>query len=289
VANCRFRNGLESNDILRAESRDGPRSANDSRPVAQIALAAALLTAALAGLTLPAGPAQTQVARISDHRFSSISENNDCSGPARISVQLDGTQARDTTVHVFAITRSGLDMFRDSPGRLHPTNTNNTKISGGGPVTIPAGSTNPVPTGICWRDDVIHSGSSASEVMVVIANGPGYTVSPDHGRINLEILNDDFCGIPPPGGVVYRESGCRCATESLHPSARRQTSPEPRDGQSGKTWRQHLQAVAGHFSDPSYLYCADSPYKGLPRQHADAATHGTGGGSRPCNTSYLYR
>jgi len=38
----------------------------------------------------------------------------------------------------------------------------------------------------------------------------------------------------------------------------------PLEGQSEAVWRQNLRNLAAHFSDPSYLYCADSPWKGLP-------------------------
>jgi len=137
-----------------------------------------------------------------------------------------------------------------------------------------------------------------SEVTVLIANGPGYTVHPTLGKTNFTITEDDNCAAPAgtTGDVVYKESGCRCATESTHAEVRRLTSPEPRvhtrlracaDGetpgdppvcstdigapattrtstQSEAAWQQTLGNVAGQFSDPSYLYCPESPWKGLP-------------------------
>jgi len=113
-------------------------------------------------------------------------------------------------------------------------------------------------------------------VEVVIANGPGYTVHPERGRIEFTITDNDDCTSPAgtPGGVVWKESGCRCATASTHASVRRLserttvlnageddertvTPPE-------ETWQQTLRNLAAHFSDPSYLYCEESPWKGLP-------------------------
>jgi len=136
-------------------------------------------------------------------------------------------------------------------------------------------------------------------VEVVIANGPGYTVHPERGRIEFTITDNDDCTNPAgtPGGVVWKENpDCRCAMQSTHASVRRLGSPKPRvhvdlracaDGetpgdppvcstsrrapattrthtQSEATWRQTLGNLAAHFSDPSHLYCEDSPYKGLP-------------------------
>ncbi len=205
-----------------------------------------------------ATPAQAQVASLSATGLimtdGTVVEELPCTSGG-ISVKLDGTQTRDTTVHVFAITQSGLDRFRNAPGRLVP-NFDVNNISSGGPVTILARSATAVDTGICWRNDIIDS--MVSEVMVVIANGPGYTVSPTEGTVNFTISDNDFCAMPAstPGGVVWKENpDCRCATESTH--------AEVRSGQSEEAWRQTLKNVARHFSDPSYLYCADSPYKGL--------------------------
>jgi len=78
-----------------------------------------------------------------------------------------------------------------------------------------------------------------------------------------------------PGGVVWKENpDCRCATESTHASVRRlgsqSTTITRRDSttetytQPEENWRQTLRNLAKDFSDPSYLYCAESPWKGLP-------------------------
>jgi len=150
---------------------------------------------------------------------------------------------------------------------------------------------------LCWRNDIIDSGSP--EVDIVIANGAGYTVHPTKGRHRFVLIEDDDCTNPAaaPGGVVWKQNpGCRCAMQSTNAEVRRHTSPEPRvhvalracrDGetptdppqcstgffapartqtstQSEEVWRQHLRNVASHFSDPPHLYCAESPWKGLP-------------------------
>lgn len=84
----------------------------------------------------------------------------------------------------------------------------------------------------------------------------------------------NFGGDPSPRGVVWKESGCRCATESMHPSVRRlgsqSTTITRRDNTtetynlSDEVYQQALSNLASHFSDPSYLYCPESPWKGLP-------------------------
>jgi len=129
-------------------------------------------------------------------------------------------------------------------------------------------------TALCFKDDTLDTGPSVVEV--VIANGPGYTVHPERGRIEFTITDNDDCARPDdtPGGVVYKESGCRCATESLHPSVRRHGSQttilnenqnnERTYTQPEEAYQQTLSNLANHFSDPSYLYCPESPWKGLP-------------------------
>jgi len=221
-------------------------------------------------MTLTAAPAMAQVASLSatgpiaDTGHQTIEELQcDPNTGGTIRVQLTPAPSQPTTVHVFAITQSGPDRFRDAPGRLAPGD--NRRISNGGPVVIPANSSAAVPTRICWRNDIIDSGFS--EVMVVIANGPGYTVSPTAGRLNFSIFDNDACTAPAttPGGVFWKENpDCRCATKSTNDRVERLTTPEPRDGQSMEAWQQIRRNVAQYFHDPSYLYCADSPYKGLP-------------------------
>jgi len=183
-----------------------------------------------------------------------------------INVQLRQARSQPTTVHVFAITRSG-------PGRLAPDFDVNI-ISNGGPVIIPQNSIAPVNTGICWRNDIIEG--NPSEVEVVIANGPGYTVHPREGRFNFSIFDMDNCSTPAdtPGGVVWKENpDCRCSTESLNDEVRRYSRRETTVTHRGVTtthtqedqwYHQTLRNLAGQFSDPSYLYCPESPWRGLP-------------------------
>ena len=116
-----------------------------------------------------------------------------------------------------------------------------------------------------------------------IANGPGHTGDPEASRYTFTIRDNDDCRNPAatPGGVVYKidDSGrsCICATESRHPSVRRQlnrTNPTPgddgiwgNDDDGTETLAPAAPSVikqlAAQFHDPGYLYCADSPYKGL--------------------------
>jgi len=187
--------------------------------------------------------------------------------------------ARPVTVNVVAITTAGPDRFADRHGGRFLRTADGSLIapknaSIKGSATLQITRNWNYQTGLCWADDSLDTGDS--QVMVVIANGPGYTVHPERGRIEFTITDNDDCASPgtATGGVVWKESGCRCATQSTHDSVRRLsrrttvlnageddertvTPPE-------ETWRQTLRNLAAHFSDPSYLYCADSPWKGLP-------------------------
>jgi len=215
-----------------------------------------MMAAALVAMTM-AVPAIAQVASLivtGQIQGGNVVEEAACTGNV-ISVRLSPASSQNTNVNVFAITQSGPNRFRDAPGRLAPND--NRVISSGGPVFIGAGSSAAVPTGICWRNDIIDS--EGSKVMVVIANGPGYTVHPTSGRFNFDIFDTDDCASPAstPGGVVWQENpDCRCATESTHAEVRRLSSSTSEEG--------FLRNLAENFSDPSYLYCAESPWKGLP-------------------------
>jgi len=226
-------------------------------------------------------PAMAQVASLTGP--TTIIEHMDCTGDNEIKVKLNPASSRATSVHVFAITQRGPDIFRSAPAaQMLEGHDNNTRISSGGPVIIPAGSSAPVNTGICWRNDIIDSGSG-SVVQIVIANGPGYTVHPTEGRLDINIAEDDDCadpadgmfGEPNPRNLVWKENpNCRCATESTHPSVRwlgsQSTTITRRDNTtetytlSDEVYQQALSNLASHFSDPSYLYCPESPWKGLP-------------------------
>jgi len=141
-----------------------------------------------------------------------------------------------------------------------------------------------VDTPICWRNDIIDS-PGGSDVEVVIANGPGYTVSPTAGRIKFSIGDLDNCAAPGdndpfntnPTGVVWKESGCRCAKQSTHDSVRRLASPMPLEGQSEAVWQQTLRNLAAHFSDPRVtLFCRghDNVYRTIQFQAPDRLRSG---------------
>jgi len=183
------------------------------------------------------------------------------------------TALRTIFLSMSGMTRSRTGRFgnRGSPIELTPA-AKNSQIRASNTVNVGRNG-GWFGTDICFKDDTLDTGPSVVEV--VIANGPGYTVHPEWGRIEFTITDNDNCAAPvgTPGGVVYKESGCRCATESLHPSVRRHgsqtTTITRRDTtvtytQPEEAYQQTLSNLASHFSDPSYLYCPESPWKGLP-------------------------
>jgi len=251
--------------------------------------------------------AQAQVAELVFNDGSMIGpqgvvlENGNCfDSTNQIFVKLDPVPTRAPTVHVFAITRGGPDKFRRVPDaqldNAGDNRTSNDNIRSSTSVTIAANDADRHTANLCWRNNIIDSG--ASEVDIMIANGAGYTVHPTKGKHRFTIPEEDVCDQPAmtPGGVVWKESGCRCAMHSTNAEVRRLTSPEPRvhtrlracadgetlgdppvcstdpgvpattrtDTQAEEGWRQNLRSVAAQFSDPFYLYCPSSPWKGLP-------------------------
>ncbi len=219
-------------------------------------------------------------------------------------IQIAVGQADPTTrlasaveAHVSAITTSGPNRFADPhghtprEGQARPSKfltkadgtgliaAKNAHIKGFAEMTLT--SKGLVSTGLCWGDDNLDTGDT--EVMVVIANGPGYTVHPTKGRAVFTIRENDSCRNPTstPGGVVHRMNGsstCICATASRVSDVRRaldRTIPTPGDDgrygtdDDGTTAAPppgagFLSRLAAQFHDPSYLYCPDSPWKGLP-------------------------
>ena len=196
---------------------------------------------------------------------------------------------------VLAIVLSGHNRFADryggkflkkadGPGLIAAKND---KIASSGSVRWSAGMTGntqprtPQGRAICWGDDNLDTGDT--EVMLVIANGPGYTVDPGAARHTFTIKDNDDCTNPAatPGGVVYKmdSSGrtCICATKSRVSDVRQaldRTIPTPGDdgryGTDDDGTRDapapsagFLSRLAAQFHDPSYLYCDESPYKGL--------------------------
>ncbi len=265
-----------------------------------------IFLAAAAVLALPAAPALAQVPEIGLRFFNGLHndtmEDGNCvlgnSDGISISVgQADPNTrfASAVSARVIAIVRSGHNRFEDrhggkflnkadGTGLIHEKNA---RIAGSGTVSWSAGSSfymqpqNSQGRAICWGDDNLDTGDT--EVELVIANGPGYTVDPGASRHTFTIRDNDDCANPAatPGGVVYKINGgssCICATESQHSSVRRaldRTIPTPGDdGRYGTDDDGTTDApaprpgffkqLAAQFHDPSYLYCAESPYKGLP-------------------------
>ncbi len=237
-----------------------------------------------------------------------ISEMHDCASPGAFQISA-GVQAGGTPLpggrlefRVAAITTSGPNRFADPhghtprEGQARPSKfltkadgtgliaAKNAHIKGFAEMTLTSKGLSP--TGLCWGDDNLDTGDT--EVMVVIANGPGYTVHPTKGRADFTIRENDSCANPAAatGGVVHRMNGsstCICATASRVSDVRRALTPISRefrtagpDGIFGNAddvteTREltpsspgFLQQLAAQFHDPSHLHCPDSPWKGLP-------------------------
>ena len=272
--------------------------------------------AALAAtLALSAAPAMAQVPEIGLRIVFGLNdmtmEGADCVPGNSDGISISVGQANPATpfasavdARVFAVVLSGHNRFADRHGGKFLKRADNGEliapknagIGSRGRVTWAAGArSNRLPLGeggqgICWSDDNLDTGDT--EVMIVIANGPGYTVDPEESRHTFTIRDNDDCANPAatPGGVVYKINGgrtCICATESRVSDVRRalkrptnipgQTVPTPGpDGQIGTdddgtapvpfppASTDFLRSLAGNFHDPSYLYCEESPYKGLP-------------------------
>ncbi len=218
-------------------------------------------------------------------------------------VQADGSPLPGGRLEfrVAAITTSGHNRFADPHGHTTMQGTasskflnkadgsgliaaKNSSIKGFADMTLTSKTI--ASTGLCWGDDNLATGDSLVEVVVL--NGPGYTVHPTKGRKSFTIRDNDSCSNPTAatGGVVYRMNGsstCICATESRVSDVRRALKPITRsfttagpDGIFGNaddvtesreltpSSPGFLKQLAAQFHDPSYLYCKDSPYKGLP-------------------------
>ncbi len=255
------------------------------------AVLAAVLSALLA---LPAATARAQTLPVVELLVTDteVAEAYDCAtrgGAFQINAGVRSGLSGSLTVRVAAITVSGPDRFAERHGGIFlnkadgsgPIAAKNNRLLGFAEMLLPG--TGLFPTDLCWKDDNLDTGDS--EVMVVIVNGPGYTVHPTEGRKHFTITDNDDCAKPAdtPGGVVYQRRGgssCTCATESQHSSVRRaldrpktittpgmdRTLGTDDDGTADvpPPGAGFLSRLAGMFHDPSYLYCAESPYRGLP-------------------------
>ncbi len=249
--------------------------------------------AALAALlALSAAPAMAQVPEIGLRIVFGLNdmtmEGADCLPGNSDGISISVGQADPDTpfasavdARVFAVVLSGHNRFADRHGGKFLKRADNgeliapknARIGSRGRVTWAAGARyNQLPMGkggqgICWSDDNLDTGDT--EVMIVIANGPGYTVDPEESRHTFTIRDNDDCANPAatPGGVVYKmDSGgrtCICATESRHSNMLRRLADQP-TRQSAATHQAKLRQLGTMFHDPSHLYCAESPWKGLP-------------------------
>ena len=218
--------------------------------------------------------------------------NGGCLDPTSFAFKADRS-ANNVTLNLRAITVSGPDRLRDYGVPAYKAR-DSAEISTGG--TFGASLTTSYRDGravgmpdemICWGDDKIES--TRSVVRIMLMRGPGYTIDPDKRWVEYSVFDIDNCSDPgrEPNneGIVYRfnASGgawgtCTCATESRHSSVRRaldRTIPTPGpDGRYGtdddgtteapEPSTGFLSRLAAQFHDPSYLYCDESPYKGLP-------------------------
>ncbi len=282
------------------EPRNEEPSCQIPPPPPRLTLLATALLAALSAAPTLAQTLPVVELLVSD---TEISEMYDCASPGAFQinagVQADGSPLPGgrLTFQVAAITASGPNRFADPHGHtpregqarsskfLNKADgtgliaAKNASIKGFAEMTLTSKGLSP--TGLCWGDDNLDTGDT--EVMVVIANGPGYTVHPTKGRAIFTIRENDSCANPTAatGGVVHRMNGsstCICATKSRSSEVRRaldRTIPTPGpDGRFGtdddgttdapEPSAGFLSRLAAQFHDPSYLYCMDSPYKGLP-------------------------
>ena len=210
------------------------------------------------------------------------------------------SNAQGVSVNVFAHTVSGYDRFRN-PGvrayidpsssdvyrqRSQATYTDNSTAweqlgDTGGSFSNGAGS--PV-----FPNDLLVTGNSV--VRVILMPGTGYTINPNMRSVDITVRDTpgERCAAASsaPGGKYYMphpQGGlawgvCTCAAESRHSSVRRAldrtiptAGPDGRFGtdDDGTTEAPEpstgfLSRLAAQFHDPSYLYCDESPYKGLP-------------------------
>ena len=204
------------------------------------------------------------------------------------------SNANGVAVNIFAHTVSGHDRFRDYgvPAYIDPGQRNKKIYRSRTQVTSPTtlwaelnsfgGTGSP-----CFADDLLITGSSV--VRVILMPGTGYTVNPNMRSVDITVRDTpgENCASAAgaPGGKYYMphpQGGlkwgvCTCAAKSLHPSVRRaldRTVPTPGDdGRYGtdddgtapapEPSTEFLSNLGRQYHDPSYLYCEESPYKGI--------------------------
>ncbi len=255
----------------------------------------ACAAALAATLALSAAPAVAQMPTLgigwttSGDRTGQSVEDQD--GGCLVNISLRRSiGAGNLTVNLMAHTVSGPDRLRDhgvptymadGSAEIKTRSEFRQTVSAGTWTTVAAGGR------ICHGNDRVEQ--IPSVIRVLLMPGAGYRVDPNRRWIDITVIDMDNCAMPDDrtenGGVVYQfnESGgawgtCTCATESQHPSVRRaldRTIPTPGDdGRYGTdddgttdappASTALLRSLAGNFHDPSYLYCEESPYKGLP-------------------------
>ncbi len=259
----------------------------------------ARLTAALLALALPiAALAQLpQVSIATGTGGQSTGQtlewlNNGCLDSAFLWFKADRS-ANNVMLNLRAVTVSGPERLRDYGVPAYKA-AGSAEISTGGTfranltTSYRNGRALGMPDGmICWGDDKIESDGSVVRIMLM--RGAGYTIDPNKPWVEYSVFDQDTCSEPggrtENEGVVYRfnSSGgawgtCTCTAESRSPEVRRaldRTIPTPGpDGRFGTDddgttdapapSAGFLSRLAAQFHDPSYLYCDESPYKGLP-------------------------
>ncbi len=180
----------------------------------------------------------------------------------------------NVTVHLMAIPVSG-------PNRLHDLGVPAYVATGSAEIRTQSRFTHSlsttatrVPSGntICIGNNKIQQ--DVSVIRVLLMRGSGYTVDPENRSIDVRVYDLDTCAspddLPENGGVVYKFNGsggawgtCRCREESAHPEVRRLATYDSR--QSRAAWQAGLKLLGQKFHDPEYLYCDESPWKGLPQ------------------------
>ncbi len=214
----------------------------------------------------------------------SLGPNNGC-----LDIQLKADQtANNVRVHLIAYTVSRPDRLRNRGVEAYKVNADQIIRSSDQFVRNLTTAWTPLDAGrgICIGDNRIKEDLSEIHVVLMRAPNGGYEVGTQRS-IDISVLDRDTCGdataIDRNGGAIYRVEAngqsCTCATESRVSDVRRaleeRTYPTPGDderygtdddgtAEASPASMDFLKSLARNFHDPSYLYCNESPYKGLP-------------------------